>query len=1418
MYFPVGWPKYIKQPCSDLREPCHIISSCDRMLFAIVSEEEISIWYCKPAVQIVSYTQSEKSLEKYGRYCKAEWKPDSAALAVITSNAYIILFKVDLDISVPNHHCLYVTAETSSRAHNYLEGNGLVDCNSVPAIKLTLQKHVKLSASITCCLSIREELAVATEDGFLTRIHWSGTENTKASVCLKDLSVAADMLQSRGNKLTLEDGHVVQMEYSPIIGGYCLVLSSGKAMLMMSLSARGNDSNSSGVWATNMTDAVCQTVNHRYRLIAYGCADSHGVIYSINEVEGLLESTHKLQVSCKNFPILSKTVGAVTCMRWTPDGTALAMAWKKGGFALWSVFGSLLACTVGGDYRFDKQISECNDCSFTKDYLRLFPPSVKSMEWGLEGYQLWMIGSQCNEGDENGQYATVDHTDIIQLQFAKSSLTVNPCMANHEHVFLQGEDKLYLNTGDITSKSSQYGGCESHILVGSKQWQIIPISHSYLASNWPIRYACVDKAGQCVAVAGKTGLAHYALFNRKWKLFGNETQERDMVVSGGVTWWKDFICVACYNIIGHRDEIRCYPRESKLDNTFANIQKVPSQVLLINIFKDTLLVFCVDSHVMIFNLERTNTQSTPSVEISKIQEVGLSNYIPHPVCVTGIVFTSLKIDIAPLVASQRPVQSAKDSESLLLNVAGKLLVFQRDRTGPQIKQKEKSPQKAKPLPFSSPSVVATNVENLWTTSRSVTGKLQLTEALWLSCGCHGMKVWLPLLPKNDGQAHNFMSKRIMLPFRVDIYPLAVLFEEAVILGVASDASMLRYNSTSSFCHPSRHLHDLPYCSIERTSQVYLHHILKQLLKRNLGVQALDLARCCTELSYFSHVLELLLHEVLEAEATSKEPIPDPLLPRVVAFIQEFPEYLQTFVQCARKTEVALWPHLFTTVGNPKDLFEECLISARLETAASYLIILQNLEKPIASRQHATLLLDSAIEDRQWELAQDLVRFLKAIDPNDADVSPPLVFNQGKVQSCSYIGSPAMPREECDFTFSSVSNVSRIRSSSVTAESAVREASKEKVKLTHTKSDNQMISKRPSPRPVQPNSTADQVYIDTILFRHARKLLSSNRLQDLGSFSANIRDFQLVAWLKKERLRSGKVEDFVSALRDIHHQFEWPLPVLSLSAFQQLKSKAYSSTSLASLSLLDDDTHNGSYTGQNNTLVPQVVDNEGKGRPLPKNASFVSTEMSDEIVLKPQLSKADDSSLATLEVSDTSSLFGDFEFLADSSSSLDSLSPELELLSQEIISKGPGQSELELRYLFQVMLEGGCLEWALIISIVLRDSSSVIRTINTASMTDTPLETVARMREGLSYLELWSDTECVGYKPFLHAIRSQIQVLTKIAEQAPPTLKLNADIDSAPATVEEGNLSPGTMSIHEGQGEVDSPPVQEPHKQNECAVS
>ena len=80
------------------------------------------------------------------------------------------------------------------------------------------------------------------------------------------------------------------------------------------------------------------------------------------------------------------------------------------------------------------------------------------------------------------------------LKFKECSYLKKILQNNHEHLFLQGEDKLYLNISDSQLTSGQRplvdGWDSAHgpgVLLGNKFWQIIPLPQNYLQTNWPIR-------------------------------------------------------------------------------------------------------------------------------------------------------------------------------------------------------------------------------------------------------------------------------------------------------------------------------------------------------------------------------------------------------------------------------------------------------------------------------------------------------------------------------------------------------------------------------------------------------------------------------------------------------------------------------------------------------------------------------------------------------------------------------------------------------------------------------------------------------------------------------------------------------------------------------------------------------------------
>lgn len=55
--------------------------------------------------------------------------------------------------------------------------------------------------------------------------------------------------------------------------------------------------------------------------------------------------------------------------------------------------------------------------------------------------------------------------------------------------------------------------------------------------------------------------------------------------------------------------------------------------------------------------------------------------------------------------------------------------------------------------------------------------------------------------------------------------------------------------------------------------------------------------------------------------------------------------------------------------------------------------LKNMEVPAVSRQHATLLFNTALEQGKWDLCRHMIRFLKAIGSGEMETPPPTPTTQ-----------------------------------------------------------------------------------------------------------------------------------------------------------------------------------------------------------------------------------------------------------------------------------------------------------------------------------------------------------------------------------------------------------------------------------------
>ena len=230
----------------------------------------------------------------------------------------------------------------------------------------------------------------------------------------------------------------------------------------------------------------------------------------------------------------------------------------------------------------------------------------------------------------------------------------------------------------------------------------------------------------------------------------------------------------------------------------------------------------VDNYKIIFDI----SLSASSLSIERVRTFDVSN-IPglafHPACVILVALTNLRTETSlrsgnrdsvsrdsptnDVAKSTDAAAASASTPSIILNICGRVVMIQTEAaTGDQAAEQAQQMvsllnltcdiiQHTSCIHFSNsshscmimlhrhcerkhfnpqmmPTVLASCCETIWFPRDMDPDKPHLTASLWLYCGAHGMKVWLPVFPREGDHGHTFMSKRIMLHFPIDkLYPL-----------------------------------------------------------------------------------------------------------------------------------------------------------------------------------------------------------------------------------------------------------------------------------------------------------------------------------------------------------------------------------------------------------------------------------------------------------------------------------------------------------------------------------------------------------------------------------------------------------------------------------------------------------------------
>lgn len=627
----------------------------------------------------------------------------------------------------------------------------------------------------------------------------------------------------------------------------------------------------------------------------------------------------------------SPSSGRVNVLSCSSDGYGWFVGYDY-GWAFFSVFGMLNASSFisSADQRFKEKWMD----------------GITQAAWSFSGDAVYILPKSKDS--------------IWLLDILKWNATGNFLENNISNAVLYKDSKIMMYRGQ---DQPDLNTIDKDALL----WLNVPIPASYIAENWPIKYVSCSSDGNFVAVAGVRGITHYSLNSGRWKLFVEEDADKEFTVRGGIVWYGNILITAVDT--GVRHEIHMYLRELDLDSQNILYQlELPAAVINMFSLGNSLMVYTTSNHLYQYNILIQDRQ----IALELVSEISFAGIIHAPSRVRSI-------SCLPNVDYKKSPLLLTDCNVLLL-IDGMLI-----HLVPKYSNKANAPDSASEMKYR--FKILHNYIEYYSISNS-TGDIK--NMIWAFDGQH-IITWVNGTQGAIGQSQDSIPPSFT---PMDLYPLTMLPDKGIVMGVECDAVLTRSGSFTYFKQWT-------------SAQLFLPYILESYISANKTESALSIVKNYQHLKYFDHMLEVLLYEVLvnhssmpgdieesnTDQSSSAENDSLTLLRNTIDLISKFPQMPEIIVGCTRKTEIKYWKRLFAVLGSPQKLFDQCMESGKLVTAGSCLLVLHNMDQLDTKKKTEEIdtstdtmkntaeLLRAAHEAQNWELCKELIRFVRSIEPS-----------------------------------------------------------------------------------------------------------------------------------------------------------------------------------------------------------------------------------------------------------------------------------------------------------------------------------------------------------------------------------------------------------------------------------------------------